>query len=79
MSQEDRSAARSRLVSIALVASLALIALVFRRQLVAWFSGASMTGSGGSMGDGQPRGRGAPRRTRWLARSTTTPARCIRP
>jgi Cu(I)/Ag(I) efflux system membrane fusion protein len=48
MSARDRKAARSRLVSIALVASLALLALVFRRQLVAWFSGGSMGGSSGS-------------------------------
>jgi membrane fusion protein, copper/silver efflux system len=41
----DRTAARSRLVSIALVASLALLALVFHRPLIAWFSGGNMGGS----------------------------------
>ncbi len=41
-----RNARRSRLVSIALVLSLAALALVFRRrQLIAWFSGGSMAGS----------------------------------
>ncbi len=38
MNAHDRKAARSRLVSIALVASLALLALIFHRQLIAWFS-----------------------------------------
>jgi Cu(I)/Ag(I) efflux system membrane fusion protein len=45
---DPRKAARSRLVSIALVAALAGLGLVFHRQLVAWFSGESMTGSSGS-------------------------------
>jgi Cu(I)/Ag(I) efflux system membrane fusion protein len=47
MSTPDRKAPRSRLVSIGLVASLALIALVFHRQGIAWFSGGSMAGSSG--------------------------------
>jgi Cu(I)/Ag(I) efflux system membrane fusion protein len=42
MSAKDHKATRSRLVSIALLASLALLALIFHRQLVAWFSGGSM-------------------------------------
>ena len=48
MSAQERKATRSHLVSIALVASLALIALIFHRQLVAWFSGGSTGGSFGS-------------------------------
>ena len=48
MSDGTSKAARSRLVSIALVVSLAVLALVFHRQLIAWFSGASMAGSAGS-------------------------------
>src|SRR5580704_8852689 len=40
-----RKARRSRLVSIALVLSLAALALVFRRQLIDWFSGGSMVAS----------------------------------
>jgi len=39
MSDPNRKAARSRLVSIALVVALAVLGLVFHRQLVAWFSG----------------------------------------
>ncbi len=39
MSATGRGPARSRLVSVALVASLAALALVFHRPLVAWFSG----------------------------------------
>jgi Cu(I)/Ag(I) efflux system membrane fusion protein len=38
MSPHDRKAARSRLVSLALVASLAVLAGVFHRPLVAWVS-----------------------------------------
>ena len=59
MSARDRKATRSRLVSIALVASLALLALIFHRQLLAWFSGGS-TGTagvspvGGAMGESAP-------------------------
>ena len=45
MSRPDRNAARSRLVSIALVLSLAVLALVLHRPLIAWFSGESMAGS----------------------------------
>jgi Cu(I)/Ag(I) efflux system membrane fusion protein len=48
MSDPNRKAARSRLVSFVLVAALAVLGLVFHRQLVAWFSGESMTGSSGS-------------------------------
>jgi Cu(I)/Ag(I) efflux system membrane fusion protein len=39
MSALDRKAARSRLVFIALVAALAVLAVVFHRSLIAWFSG----------------------------------------
>jgi Cu(I)/Ag(I) efflux system membrane fusion protein len=60
MSLADRSAARSRLVSVALVASLAVIALVFHGQLFAWFSGASMTGSAGPMREVNPSGGSPP-------------------
>jgi multidrug efflux pump subunit AcrA (membrane-fusion protein) len=42
MTAQNGVATRSRLVSIALVAALAVFALVFHRQLVAWFSGESM-------------------------------------
>ncbi len=42
MNGHDLKAARSPLVSIALVVSLAVLALVFHRQLIAWFSGGSM-------------------------------------
>jgi len=48
MSVRDRKGARNRLVSLALVASLAVIALVFHRSLIAWFSGESMAGFTGS-------------------------------
>jgi Cu(I)/Ag(I) efflux system membrane fusion protein len=48
MSARDPKATRSRLASIALVASLALLALIFHRQLVAWFSGGSMGGASGA-------------------------------
>jgi Cu(I)/Ag(I) efflux system membrane fusion protein len=41
----DRTAGRRRLVSIALVASLVLLALVFHRPLIAWFSGGTAGGS----------------------------------
>ncbi len=48
MNAPDRKSVRGRLVSIALVASLGVLALVFHRQLIAWFSGQSMAGSSGS-------------------------------
>jgi len=48
MSVHNRKAARSRLVSIALAASLAVLAVVFHRPLIAWFSGGSMGSSSGS-------------------------------
>ncbi len=48
MSFENRNAARSRIVSVALVASLVVLALVFHQPLTAWFSGESMAGSTGS-------------------------------
>jgi Cu(I)/Ag(I) efflux system membrane fusion protein len=44
IAQNDK-ATRGRLVSVALVAALAVFALVFHRQLIAWFSGASMSDS----------------------------------
>jgi membrane fusion protein, copper/silver efflux system len=50
MSARDRKAARSRLVSVALVACLALPAVLFHRQLIAWFSGGGTAGSAGSTG-----------------------------
>jgi membrane fusion protein, copper/silver efflux system len=50
MSAQDRKEARSRLVSIALVASLALLALLFHRELIAWFSNGDLGGSAGSTG-----------------------------
>jgi Cu(I)/Ag(I) efflux system membrane fusion protein len=39
MSDPLRNATRNRLVTLALVAALAVLALVFRRPLLAWFSG----------------------------------------
>jgi Cu(I)/Ag(I) efflux system membrane fusion protein len=39
MSADDREAARSRLVSIALVASLVVLVVVLHRPLITWFSG----------------------------------------
>jgi Cu(I)/Ag(I) efflux system membrane fusion protein len=52
MSAQDTraNAARKRLVSIALAASLAALAVVFHRPLVAWFSGESMAGPSGANG-----------------------------
>ena len=47
MSVQDRKT-RSRIVSIVLVAALVVLALVFHRQLIAWFSGKSIAGSSGS-------------------------------
>jgi Cu(I)/Ag(I) efflux system membrane fusion protein len=61
-----RRAARGRLVSIALLLSLAALALVLHRPLIAWFSGESMAGSAGpngtahAMGEAAPMGSGAP-------------------
>jgi len=48
MNAPDRKSVRGRLVWIALVVSLVVLALVFRQQLIAWFSGQSMAGSPGS-------------------------------
>jgi len=48
MNAPDRKSVRGRLVSIALVASLVVLALVFHRQLIAWFSGQNMADSSGS-------------------------------
>jgi Cu(I)/Ag(I) efflux system membrane fusion protein len=48
MSVRARNAAGSRLVSIGLALSLVVLALVFHRQLMAWFSGESTAGSSGS-------------------------------
>jgi Cu(I)/Ag(I) efflux system membrane fusion protein len=50
MNDHDRPASRGRLVSIALAAALAVLALVFHGPLVAWFSGERTTGSTGSAG-----------------------------
>ncbi len=43
-----REAARRRIVPIAVVVSLVVLAAVFHRQLIAWFSGESLTASAGS-------------------------------
>ena len=76
MSLRNRSAARTPTrLDRARRARLAAIALVFRRPLVAWFSGASTTAA--ALGAGAP-SAATPRRTR-AARSITTPARCTRP
>jgi multidrug efflux pump subunit AcrA (membrane-fusion protein) len=48
MSTQDRKAARSRLVSIALAAALAILAVVCHRSLMAWFSGESTAGPSGA-------------------------------
>lgn len=48
MSTHAVKTARSRLGSIALVACLLVLALIFHRQLVAWFSGGNMSSSSGS-------------------------------
>src|SRR5579859_6740657 len=47
MSSSGRNVARGRLVSVALVAALVLLALAFHRPLIAWFSGQSMAGPSG--------------------------------
>jgi Cu(I)/Ag(I) efflux system membrane fusion protein len=44
MNARDPKAARRRLVSIALAAALAALAVAFHRPLIAWFSGESMAG-----------------------------------
>jgi membrane fusion protein, copper/silver efflux system len=60
MNAPSRQSVRGRLVSIALVAALVVVALVFHRQLIAWFSGQSMTGSvGGASGEAPPGEAGA--------------------
>jgi Cu(I)/Ag(I) efflux system membrane fusion protein len=48
MSVQERNAGPRRWVTIALVAALAVLALVFHAQLIAWFSGESMAASSGS-------------------------------
>jgi multidrug efflux pump subunit AcrA (membrane-fusion protein) len=48
MNARDPKAARSRLVSIALAAALVVLAVVFHRPLLAWFSGESVAGPSGA-------------------------------
>jgi multidrug efflux pump subunit AcrA (membrane-fusion protein) len=56
-----RKAARSRIVSIAVALSLVVLAAVFHRQLIAWFSGESPAGStGANLTAHAPVGGGAP-------------------
>jgi Cu(I)/Ag(I) efflux system membrane fusion protein len=59
MNAANRDAARSRLVSIALIATLAALALIFRRPLVAWFSGERLVGASGASVTAQASGRSA--------------------
>jgi Cu(I)/Ag(I) efflux system membrane fusion protein len=50
MSARDPRDARRRLVSLALAAGLALLALVFHRPLIAWFAGTTMPPAAGTAG-----------------------------
>jgi membrane fusion protein, copper/silver efflux system len=54
MSLRDRKATRSRLATLALVAGLTVLALIFHTPLIAWFSGKSTAASSASQATGIP-------------------------
>jgi membrane fusion protein, copper/silver efflux system len=54
MSLPERKATRGQLVTVALVAAIAVLALLFHTPLIAWFSGKSTAASSGSHAAGIP-------------------------